>query len=136
MKKITIYVLILVVIIALGIIVAVNLKNDDKSIPSSSENIKENQTENLEGNTTNKVENDIDENVTSNVEEENQNREEQTPKTDVEKAIDIVKKDWGEDNSVYFAEDGKTQEGEYIICVRDSNTTAAIAWYTVNVRNR
>ncbi len=56
-------------------------------------------------------------------------------KTDLEKAIDIVKKDWGTDSSVYFAQDGKTKDGKYIICVRDKNSTAALKWYQVNVKD-
>ena len=59
---------------------------------------------------------------------------ETTPKTDLEKAIDIVKEDWGPDTSVYFAQDG-TKNGKYIICVRDKASTAALAWYTVNVED-
>ncbi len=131
MKKF-VYVLIVIVVIALGIIVAVNLKKNDKSVPSSSKNIERNQTEN---NIKNENGNNIDETITQDNENSNQNEDnnEQTPKTDLEKAIDIVKKDWGEDSSVYFAQDGQTQDGEYIICVRDNNTTSALAWYTVNV---
>ena len=54
--------------------------------------------------------------------------------SDLEKAIDIVKKDWGADSTVYFAQDGQKESGEYIICVRDTETTSAKAWYTVNVQ--
>ena len=53
--------------------------------------------------------------------------------------IEIVKNNWGEDNSVFFDETDTTNEqkakGEYTICVREKSTTNAKAWYTVDVQN-
>ena len=63
----------------------------------------------------------------------NENEPVEEPKTDEEKAISIVKKEWGADNSVNFTFDHKTENGEYVIAVRNSNTTAAIEWYIVNL---
>ncbi len=51
---------------------------------------------------------------------------------DETKAITIVKQNWGEDNSVYFRCDGKTNSGRYIISVRDRNTTNALNYYEVD----
>ena len=83
-------------------------------------------------NTKNEVKNELNNNENTNT-TTNEPKEE-TPKTDLEKAIDIVKKDWGADSTVYFAQDGQKESGEYIICVRDTETTSAKAWYTVNVQ--
>ncbi len=136
MKKM-VYVLIVIVLIALGIVVAVNLRNGNKEIPSSSENVENDKINNAQNNITNNAQNNItEEDTTINGEnqEQDKNNNEEGLKTDLEKAIDIVKKDWGEDSSVYFAEDGQTRDGEYVICVRDNNTTSAIAWYTVDIK--
>ena len=88
--------------------------------------------ESTNNNTKNEVKNELNNNENTNT-TTNEPKEE-TPKTDLEKAIDIVKKDWGADNTVYFAQDGQKESGEYIICVRDTETTSAKAWYTVNVQ--
>ena len=51
-----------------------------------------------------------------------------------EKAIDIVKKDWGKDSSVNFSVQGMDGNGNYIVVVSDSNTVT-LAFYSVNVSN-
>lgn len=133
MKKLIIYILIVVIIIGLGIVVGLNLEDDKKAIPTTSENTIENRGEN-QNNVDNSVENKIENNAVKNEEEEPEVPDKSgEPKTDLEKAIDIVKEDWGEDNSVKFAHDGQNSKGEYIICVREKSTTNALAWYTVNV---
>ena len=50
-----------------------------------------------------------------------------------EKAKNIVKENWGEDDSVYYSYDGINSEGKYIICVRDKATTKALYWYYVDI---
>ena len=52
------------------------------------------------------------------------------------KAINIVKKDWGEDSNVKIAIDGINDNGSYIVTVRNVNTTEALAFYTVDVSNQ
>ncbi len=54
------------------------------------------------------------------------------PKKAEEKAIDIVKADWGEDNSVKFQVETIDANGNYVVSVRNIETTAAMAFYTVN----
>lgn len=138
MKKLIIYILILTIIIGLGILVGLNVEDDKRTVPTTSqktENRAENKVENkVENSIANKVENNEVEDVEDSKETGIPDKSGE-PKTKLEKAIEIVKQDWGEDNSVYFAEDGQTQEGEYIICVRDSNTTSALAWYKVNIED-
>ena len=60
---------------------------------------------------------------------------EESPKTAKEKALDIVKKDWGESNNVEFAVDAIDENGNYIVTVRNSQTTEALAFYTVNTND-
>ncbi len=128
MKKKIIFILIALVVMITGIIIGVKIETG-KSKSTVSEEITHNIIiENQE--THNKIENtEIDTNTENLVGPDGE-----TLLTDLEKAILIVKKDWGEDETVKFVEDGKTNNGEYIIAVRDKNSTKALAWYTVNTR--
>ena len=58
---------------------------------------------------------------------------EESPKTAEEKAIEIVKNDWKENNNVEFSVEGMDGNGSYIVVVRNSQTTEALAFYSVNV---
>ena len=127
MNKKILYVIGLVVVIILGVLFARVLSGSIDARPASSSKVK-----NSNKLTNNQVKNELNNNENTNT-TTNEPKEE-TPKTDLEKAIDIVKKDWGADNTVYFAQDGQKESGEYIICVRDTETTSAKAWYTVNVQ--
>ena len=134
MKKTIIIIIAVMLIILVGIIVGRSINEANKSVQTDSRKIENN---------TNKVSNkDIDkktENKTEIISSNEVNNtidnteEEPVVKTDLDKAIDLVKRDWGEDNTVYFAQDGKTENGEFIICVRDNETTGARAWYSVNI---
>lgn len=50
-----------------------------------------------------------------------------------QKAINLVKQDWGTDNSVYFYVDEEKNDGTYLVSVRDKNTTNVVVWYDVDV---
>ena len=89
----------------------------------------------------NTQENEIVENNVE-IEEENEQEEkeeQETAKTNssdpIEQAKEIVQNNWGEDDSVYFSYDGKDDEGNYIICVRDKNSTKALYFYYVDVES-
>lgn len=134
-KKVIIFILVIVALIVLGVIIGIRFKNNlekrventrSVEVSGNLNNYVANNEINLNGviNTTNEI---------SGNEVTEEPEEEEAPKTPLEKAISIVKKDWGLDNSVYFAEDGTTVNGEYIIAVRRKSTTEALAWYTVNV---
>ena len=124
MKRVLIFTIAIVLVIGLGIFIGKRL-DENPTVPTSGK---------LENNTKNEINNKVEEktNVNNIVETPQENKEEK-PKTDLEKAMEIVKKDWGEDNSVYFAEDGKNENDELIICVREKSTTNAKAWYLVNL---
>ncbi len=116
-------------------------QNMEINVNTATENVV-NETENnvIENSTTenkqevNEVENKVNENTESNTQT--------TDKTEVmqesganneEKAINIVKKDWGTTVGVYFVTMGIDASGKYIVTVNDSNTTGTLAWYSVDV---
>ena len=99
-------------------------------IESSSNNVIENEvTENQIDNT--QVNNEKIENPEENKIEESNNTEIQELSDD-EKALKIVKDDWGTTDGVYFKIENINGNGTYEIAVRDSNLTNELAWYTVD----
>lgn len=50
-----------------------------------------------------------------------------------EKAIELVKKEWGGTDGVYFSNESIDQSGRYIVSVRNSRTTSLLAFYIVDV---
>ena len=145
-------VVIIIIIILLSIRLISIRNNDENTLAFNDENNAiENQAENnvvIDNETNNEVENNIQEENEDNTQDENV--EEPNPPADdkqevskeiiekeqsnEEKAMDIVKKDWGEDSKVYFSYEGIT-EGKYKVCVRETETTHAITYYLVNVNN-
>ena len=135
MKKTIIIVIAVMLVVLVGIVVGRSINEASNFIQTDSKKVENNtnkvSNQKVENKTENEENNIINNDVTNTI--ENIEQEEIVIKTDLDKAIDLVKKDWGEDNTVYFAQDGKTEKGEFIICVRDNETTGARAWYSVNV---
>ena len=52
--------------------------------------------------------------------------------SDEEKALAIVKKDWGSTDGVYFKVQAIDANGNYVISVNNADTTQVMEWYTVN----
>ena len=52
-----------------------------------------------------------------------------------DKAIELAKKEYGSTEGVYFRIDQIQSSNVYIVSVRDENTTAALMWYTVDVKS-
>lgn len=50
-----------------------------------------------------------------------------------ERAIELVKQEWGDEDGVYFVNESIDSQGRYIVSVRDSATTSSIAYYKVDV---
>ena len=90
------------------------------------ETIEENQT-----NTENTTVNDITQNEYQGEEEETGITEEAEENKD-EKALNLVKQDWGEDDTVYYTIDNQSNS-IYYISVRSKSTTATLAEYEVDV---
>lgn len=59
----------------------------------------------------------------------------QTGEDDRQKAINMAKKEWGEDDNVSFKIDEQSEEGKFVISVVDKSTTKVIFWYSVDVKN-
>ena len=121
--SIIIIIILVIMLIAIGIFMFGEMNKGNSSKPTSTNTLNDEKNE-IANNTT--IENTI-ENTTTSTE-----TFEETPKTAEEKAISIVKKDWGEDKNVDIAIDGMDSNGNYIVAVRDSSTTEAKAFYTVN----
>lgn len=151
-KKLIISIIIAVILVAIVVLLIfqlINLKNKGKELTQVNNNENFANEAIIENNTLdNVIENDTEEennnnvnNVTAEEEEKNTNKDtEEIPqsvveeeKNNKEKAIDIVKNAWGEDNNVYFSFDNIDSNGKYRICVRDKETTHAISWYIVDV---
>lgn len=50
-----------------------------------------------------------------------------------QKAIELVKKQWGEDDTVDYVFDYVNENGEYVIAVKDRNTATMKCYYRVNL---
>ena len=132
MVKKILYVIIIIVLIIAGINVAKKILEESKTKPTVTNNIyNEIKQENnvKEENNTLKPENVVEE---ENKQEEKPQELESNQKPE-EKAKNIVKENWGEDDFVYYSYDGINSEGKYIICVRDKATTKALYWYYVDI---
>ena len=53
-----------------------------------------------------------------------------------ESAIDLVKKHWGEDNTVYFTNEGINFNGDYIVAVRQKTSTTVKSYFKVNLETK
>lgn len=81
----------------------------------------------------NKKEEPIEDNQTSSKTELSANNESEVESIDDEqKAIEIVKKDWGITDGVIYTCESINSNGNYVISVREATTRNAMAWYTVN----
>ncbi len=144
MKK-TMWIIIIALIILAGVICAVVYDKVKKAVPNTTENTdninsmqeNNNLTNIVDDNTPQNevVQNEIIENeITSNKQEENK-APESDKKTEEEKAIEIVKKDYKQSGNVEFSSEGTDSEGNNIVVVRDPETTQALAFYYVNISN-
>ena len=120
----------------------IETKNEEKNEIAENKITSENTSKEENTNTaTNTVENTIandntTSNTTTNTNTNTTAHETTSVKNPSEKAIQIAKEDWGEDdNTVYFSYDGiDGTTGNYIIGVRDSSTTYIKCWYYVDVK--
>lgn len=89
-------------------------------------------------------ENKVEENI---VKEDKTDNNEETEENDVqeagtsgesvtskeERAVELVKKEWGETEGLYFSNDAIDTEGRYIVSVHDRSTTNTLAFFIVDV---
>lgn len=142
-KKTKIGIIVVVVILVIAIIAAVVIftnpfeqqNNEDREALNEQENsIINNTVEN------NEVVNE-EESITVNEEENNAIEEPEenmggdsgyeANTSDEEKAIELVKEEWGEDDTVVFDLSGVTADGKYRVSV--NRDTKVLAWYIVDV---
>ncbi len=133
-------------IIILGIICAVlfeQMKKATHSATSNTEmkneitNIEQNDNSNNEINEEDELQNSIMQNeiVENNIQEEQTNTTQEKPKTEEDKAIQIVKQDYNTTSNVEFSIEGTDANGNKIVTIRDPQTTQALAFYFVNITN-
>lgn len=137
-KKILIILIILIIII--GIICGIAFsKNGNRNITTNTQKQEDTITNEEINNITNELEENTiyENNITENTQTTTTTPEEpqETQKTDKEKAIEIVKKDYGTSDNIKFNAEGTDSKGRQIIIVRDIDTTAALQFYYVDVSN-
>ncbi len=70
-------------------------------------------------------------------EEDEKESEEETSSESItskeERAIELVKKEWGDTEGLYFSNDAIDVEGRYIVSVHDKSTTNTLAFFLVDV---
>lgn len=154
-KTILLIVLVIIVIAVIAIFGS-NIVNKNENVNETQNSINEtNQNMKMEVNETennviNETQNNTTENEVENKQVENNIENNNTTTQNVvtnettevlqnngasneEKAINIVKSDWGTTENVYFVTMGIDASGKYIVTVNDSSTTATLAWYLVDV---
>lgn len=105
---------------------------------TDSENVADNE------NTTNTTSVDTDENtVTDNTTSSNEvedeivsNEDDKLSSSKQESAIEIMEEYWGEDNSVYFTNEGVDNNGNYIVAVRQKTSTTVKDYYKINIKTK
>lgn len=50
-----------------------------------------------------------------------------------ERAIELVEKEWGGSDGVYFSNESIDNQGRYIVSVRDKRTTDSLAFFVVDI---
>lgn len=140
MNKKTIIILIILIII-IGIICGIAFsKNANKNITTNTQKQEENTITNEQTNNiaNELIENEIEENNIPETKEPTITEPEdpkETPQTEEEKAIEIVKKDMGVSDEIKFEIEGKDSKGRIIVTVRNVQTTEALQFYHVDVSN-
>lgn len=133
---------ILIILVVIGGIILIKEDKKENNIihnvqfQNELDNVKENKLENVQENKKmNEQENIMMENTVENKIENTISSEtfQESPQTLEEKAVAIAKRDWGENTNIEFLVEGMNQNGYYIIAVRNSQTTEALAFYTVDV---
>lgn len=129
-------VIFIILIIVVGIIIGIimpkkqknNKTNEDKNNQTNIEVVNKENTNKIENNTA--IENNEEQNSTTENKETQTETFTESPKSDREKAIDIVKKAYGEGQHISFNiqtdDDGK---GRIVVSVTDTNTTRNVFYH-------
>ncbi len=144
---------VIIVIVIVGVsIVSFNKKRNEQNnfIPDSSnsvEDVEESENSILNETSDNVIEEESDEENTDeeDLDEDIQQEEDTQTESDEEDntaaesdediAINLAKKTWGETNEdVYYYNEEKLSEDEYVVSVRSKQTTAILMYYKVNIK--
>lgn len=142
---IVILVIALIIVVAIAVVALINPFSEKETGTEALNDIQVN--EEINNTETNNVENSeqennvVNEEVNNNTENvTNTDEQQQQPSTsdnannsNEEKAIELVKNEWGEDDSVYFDLAGVTSDGKYRVSV--NKDTRVLAWYIVDIEN-
>ena len=85
----------------------------------------------MTGNTIEDNKNEVDEN--KNGQNTNQSSSTESVTSKEEKAIELVKKQWGDTSGVYFSNMSIDNQGRYIVSVNDKGSTKTLAFFVVDV---
>lgn len=139
MKK-GILIFVIIAVIAIGIVCGSFMSEKEKqNIQTNTNNIEENEIINIEeSNYVNELKENIEQNVMEENVENNISSEifEEEAKTEEEKAVAIVKKDYVTNENVKFSVEGMDANGRQVVVVRNATTTEALAFYFVNVSDK
>lgn len=144
MKKSTYGIIAIIIILMIAIICVFAFTGNNKKENNTMNNTMVNEENNINQNEqineqvneaiTNEIENEISSEIVENT--TSSETFEESPKTAEEKAIDIAKKDFGTNSNVTFSVEGIDENGNYIVVVRNSKTTEALAFYNINVTSQ
>lgn len=144
-KKLLSIILVLVLLVVSAVLLTIKLFDlENETVKTTTENVIENSIAN------NTIQNEVSNNVVNNTVQNNVNNVVQNEKnntttnnkqeevkqddqTNEEKAVAIVEKIWKNEKNVYCSFEEIDNEGNYIVCVRDEETTRALYWYVVNI---
>lgn len=107
-------------------------KIEENTIGNTVENDVSNENNNTATQNVNAVNNDNNNSTVREQEVDKETIEEE--ENSQEKAINIVKDDWGEDSTAYFSYEGK-DNGKHTVYVRDNETTRVLRIYTIDTSN-
>ena len=142
-RKMAVYVFILLIIVAIVLGSKFGklerLKNENQNITNTNkaQNAIDNKTDENKVDSKNTVDTSTTPQVQSGPSSEEKTAESiNKEKSDKEKAIEYAKQNWGEDDTVYFTIDDnnpKDENGDYIVYIRDVNTTHEVERCKVDV---
>lgn len=145
MKKMKIWIpLIIIVVVIVGgtfiLIHNINKKVDDlEEVSNNAYNMVENKIEDLSENTVTNESSDVTNNTVNKTNTSSSGTSSNTGNytagtTDKkQKAIELVKREWGEDDSVSFAFDYINENGEYVIAVKNKSSATVQCYFRVNL---
>ena len=148
-KKIVILLIIGVLLVFIvSFVIAKNINSKDTSnVVNTNTNVQRQNNQSKQNVVKNEINNNVINNTVENttVEPANEEKQEENAsntetfdgdvKTEEQKAINIVRRDYGNGGSnTKISVDGMNANGTYIVVVRDSATTEALAYYNVNAQ--